>query len=621
MFSFCSPRWGVLLVLFCVSFLSIAQAAEDVALKPTVVTASRTEQIVTDVIAHTTVLGRDAIEQSQLIDLPSLLAREAGFQFTQNGGRGTQASAFLRGAASMQVLVLVDGVPMTKQDTTGAVSLEHIMLDQVDHIEIVRGNVSAIYGSGAIGGIIQVFTREGASEPKTFITSEVGSYGSKKSVIATQGKKGEWQYALSLGNNSTRGTNAMNPTQEMNVNPDSDGYRNDNYALNLSYQLSPLQKIGWRSSGTYGRFDYDVSDNTGTFAASSDINKGSTQINSNTLYWNAQMTQIWKSKLNASDSVEKNTASTWGLSPFNSKASTHTQQISWVNEFTHSNGVATLGMDSQVQEVDTDDGYGTYFNKSRNTHALYGGGVYSMGANSLQINLRHDRVEGAESKNTSYWGYARELSDAFKFTASHSTAFNVAPLGYLYDPISGNVNLKPETASTHELGLQWMGGNHILRSTFFKTQTKNLLLYDMSTFLFQNITNAKNEGLETSYSARFDKTDIRASLTLQNPIDESTGTRLVRRAQTLASSSVSQLMGAWTLGASLRYTGTRPDTADKPGLSSYVLADTTARYQLSNDWVIFGRIENLTDKTYQTAYGYNQLPRTLYMGATWNLKH
>ena len=608
-------------MLFCVSFLSIAQAAEDAILKPTVVTASRTEQIVTDVIAHTTVLGRDAIEQSQLIDLPSLLAREAGFQFTQNGGRGTQASAFLRGAASMQVLVLVDGVPMTKQDTTGAVSLEHIMLHQVDHIEIVRGNVSAIYGSGAIGGIIQVFTREGESEPKTFITSEVGSYGSKKSVIATQGKKGEWQYALSLGNNSTRGITAMNPTQGMNVNPDIDGYRNDNYALNLSYQLSPLQKIGMRSSGTYGRFDYDVSDSTGLFAASSDINKGSTQINSNTLYWNAQMTQIWRSKLNASDSVEKNTASTWGLSSFNSKASTHTQQISWVNEFTQSNGVATLGMDSQVQKVDTDDGFGTFFNKSRNAHALYGGGVYSIGANSLQINLRHDGVEGTESKNTSYWGYARELSDAFKFTASHSTAFNVAPLGYLYDPFSGNVNLKPETASTNELGLQWMGGNHVLRSTFFKTQTKNLLLYDMTTFLFQNITNAKNEGFETSYSARFDNTDIRASLTLQNPINESTGVRLVRRAQTLASSSVSQLIGAWTLGASLRYTGDRPDTADKPELSSYVLADTTARYRLSNDWVIFGRIENLTDKTYQTAYGYNQLPRTIYIGATWNLKH
>ena len=101
-----------------------------------VVTASRTEQILTDVLPHTTVLGRDAIEQSQVLDLPTLLAREAGFQFTQTGGTGSQATAFLRGAASLQVLVLVDGVPMTKQDTTGAVSLKHIMLDQVDRIEI-----------------------------------------------------------------------------------------------------------------------------------------------------------------------------------------------------------------------------------------------------------------------------------------------------------------------------------------------------------------------------------------------------------------------------------------------------------------------------------------------------
>ena len=173
-------------MLFCVSFLSIAQAAEDAILKPTVVTASRTEQIVTDVIAHTTVLGRDAIEQSQLIDLPSLLAREAGFQFTQNGGRGTAATAFLRGAASLQVLVLIDGVPITKQDTTGTVSLEHIMLDQVDRIEIVRGNVSAVYGSGAIGGVIQVFTKDTQTQPASYVKAEIGSYGSRKSAVGTQ---------------------------------------------------------------------------------------------------------------------------------------------------------------------------------------------------------------------------------------------------------------------------------------------------------------------------------------------------------------------------------------------------------------------------------------------------
>ena len=611
---------GLLVFFVQICLIQEVQASEDQTLKPTVVTASRTEQIVTDVIPHTTVLGREVIEQSQLIDLPSLLAREAGFQFTQNGGRGTQASAFLRGAASMQVLVLVDGAPMTKQDTTGAVSLEHIMLDQVDHIEIVRGNVSAIYGSGAIGGVIQVFTREGQMQPSTYITSEVGSYGSKKSLVGTQGKKGEWQYAFSVGNNSTQGINAINPTQGLNVNSDNDGYRNDNYALNLSYQLNPSEKLGLRSSGTFGRFEYDVSD--ATYAAKTDINKGSSQINSHALYWHSQISQMWKSKLHLSDVTEQNIATTLGLYPFDSKADTHTHNLSWVNEFILSNWIATLGLDSQVQEVNTSDSYGGSLSKSRNNNALYFGGIYTHGTDSVQLNVRHDVVQQTGNKTTSYLGYARSLSENWKLTASHSTAFNVAPLGYLYDPISGNANLKPETAVTDELGLQWVGGNHLLRSTFFKTQTKDLLLYDnMTNFRFQNISNAKNEGLETSYSGRFDRTDLRVSLTLQDPTNESTGASLERRAKTLASTSLSHMIDRWTWGASLRYTGSRPDTSGKPELSSYLLVDTTARYRLSPDWTVFGRIENLSGKSYQTAYSYNQMPRSIYVGATWNLKH
>jgi len=616
-FLFSFHRIGLVLFL-CVCFFSIAQASDDFILNPTVVTASRTEQIVTDVIAHTTMLGRDAIEQSQLIDLPSLLAREAGFQFTQNGARGNQASAFLRGAASMQVLVLVDGVPMTKQDTTGAVSLEHIMLDQVDHIEIVRGNVSAIYGSGAVGGVIQVFSRESQNQPTTYASTEIGSYGSKKSLVGTQGKVNDWQYGLSVGNNATRGRSAMNPAQGSNVNSDSDGYRNDNYAVNLSYNLSSQHKLGLRSNGTNGRFEYDVSDPN--YALQTDINKGTTKIQSNTLYWNTQLSPDWKSKINISDATEINTANTVGLNFFYSNAKTHTQLLSWVNEFVMSHTVVSAGIDSQVQTINSFDSYGSSLAKDRNANALYAGIVHTKEADSFQLNVRHDSMDNIESKTTNYLGYGRQVTPDWKVTLAHSTAFNVPPLGYLYDPFYGNFTLRPETASTSELGVQWALGSHILRSTYFSTRTKDLLLYDLSTDHFANISNVKNEGLETSYSGQFDKTDVRASLTLQKPVNEATGNILDRRAKTLASASASQLMGPWTLGSSIRFTGARPDTSHNPGLTGYMLLDATARYRLKSDWVVYGRLENLTDKNYQTAYGYQPLPRTIYVGASWNLK-
>lgn len=126
-----------------------------------VVTAARSPQLLTDTLPHTTVLLREDIERSQALDLPALLAAEAGVQFASNGGRGTATSLFMRGAPSRQVLVLVDGVPLARQDASGQVGIEHLMLDQVERIEVVRGNVSAMYGGGAIGGVIQVFHAPG----------------------------------------------------------------------------------------------------------------------------------------------------------------------------------------------------------------------------------------------------------------------------------------------------------------------------------------------------------------------------------------------------------------------------------------------------------------------------
>jgi vitamin B12 transporter len=136
------------------------------------------------------------------------------------------------------------------------------------------------------------------------------------------------------------------------------------------------------------------------------------------------------------------------------------------------------------------------------------------------------------------------------------------PLGYLYDPLSGTSTLKPETATTNEIGLQWAAGSNVLRATYFKTRTKDLLLYDMNTYRFANITNAHNEGSETSYSGHFNTTDLRASLTLQKPVNETTGNILDRRAKTLASVSASQLYRAVDPQevSRVRFTGAGPDT-------------------------------------------------------------
>lgn len=609
-------------VLFApaLSLLSLATSAvlAQTTAGEIVVTASRTEQILTDVLPHTTVLGRDAIEQSQVLDLPTLLSREAGFQFTQSGGRGGQATAFLRGAASLQVLVLVDGVPVTKQDTTGAVSLEHIMLDQVDRIEIVRGNVSAIHGSGAVGGVIQVFTRQGQGQPTVYASAERGSQGSQRWSAGTNGAAGPLAYAVSVGRMRTDGINAANLSQTLNANPDADAYRNDNHALDLSYKFSPEHKLGLRSTHFNGRFDYDV---PGSFSAPTDVHQGRTQLDSHTLYWSGRLGPQWSTRLNYSDAKERNDTDTVGSYSFTTQAQTRTRRTSWTHQFDLPSMVLSAGLDHQTQGIDMATDGVSGLSRERKANAVYGGVVYKRAAHNLQFNLRRDDVDGMSAKDSVYLGYGYDLDAQWKLIASHATAFNMPPLGYLFDPYSGNPDLRPETASTREAGVQWAQGPHRLRSTWFSSLTKDLLLYDMGTWQFSNVSRVKNQGLETSYSGRFHMTDLRASLSLQDPVNEATGQQLVRRAKTLASVSVSQALGLLTLGGSARYTSARPDIEGKPGLPSNTLLDLTARYSLSREWTLYGRVENATDSRYQTAYGYNQLPRTTTLGLSWKMKH
>ena len=607
-FGMALPALSLLSLAFCAAMAQTAPVQ-------VVVTASRTEQILTDALPHTTVLGRDAIEQSQLTDLSSLLAREAGFQFTQSGGRGSQSTAFLRGAASLQVLVLVDGMPMTKQDTTGAVSLEHIMLDQVDRIEIVRGNVSAIHGSGAVGGVIQVFTRQGQSGHTGYMTAEMGSLGTSRMNLGTQGKHGDLGYAVSLGTLSTRGINAANTSQTPMANPDADGYRNDNHSVHLSYDLGPDHKVGLRSTHFNGRFDYDSG-----FGAPTDVHKGTTRIDNNTVYWSGKLNPWWSSRLNYSEATERNTTDTVGSYPYTTQAETRTRLMSWTHQVNLPAMVLSAGVDHQTQGIEAGTDGVTELTRQRSANAVYAGLVYSRAAHSAQFNLRHDSVQGVASKESVYLGYGYALNPQWKLIASHATAFNVPPLGYLFDPYSGNPALRPETATTHEVGVQWASGPHRLRSTLFDTRTKDLLLYDMNTWQFSNVSSVKNQGLETSYSGRINATDLSASLTLQDPVNEATGQPLVRRAKTLVSASLSQAVGLLTLGGAVRYTGARPDLSGNPELASFVLLDLTARYALTRDWTLFGRIENATDSHYQTAYGYNQLPRTTTVGLSWKLK-
>lgn len=577
-------------------------------LETVVVTASRLPQPLTDALPHTTVISREDIVRAQVPDLPSLLAREAGLQLTANGGLGTATSLFMRGAGSSQVLVMVDGMPMTKQDATGTVSIEQLMLDQVERVEIVRGNVSAIYGSGAIGGVIQIFTRRSDGPPRASVQVQAGSYGTARASASLGGRQAGTSWTLGASYLSADGFTAIAPAKFPTANPDDDGYRNRSLTLGLAHDLAAGHTLGLRVFSSQGRGEYDSGS---SFDAPGDVHTRRSRLGSVQIQSENHWAPGWQSAVSLGEFRDRDINTQSGSFDFESDARTRTRALQWNNTVTLAPGwQATAGLSRQHQRIDTDE-----YARSRTVDAVYAGAAGQLGPHSVQVNLRHDDTEHVAARTTHYVGYGWQFAPHWKAVASVSTAFNAPPLGYLYAPDYGNPNLRPEHARSRELGLQYAQGPHVLRVTAFRARVRDQLVYEFTTERFENVARTRNRGVELSYTGRLDRTDVRASVTRQDPRDEDTDQRLNRRARTLASLALSHELAGWRLGADWRYTGERRDGVRT--LSDYSVVDLTARRSFARQWSVFGRVENIGNKHYETAYGYRQPARSGYIGVQW----
>jgi vitamin B12 transporter len=608
------------LLLVCISSGSVL-SQPDGTLSETVVTATRNAQLLSSTMPHTTVITRDDIERSQAVDLVTLLQREAGLQRTQNGGVGTVSSVFMRGAPSLQTLVLIDGVPMNKQDASGAVSLEHLMLDNVERVEIVRGNVSAIYGSGAIGGVIQIFTRTGTKEPSASLGLELGPRATRKLTAQAAGQYGNTSISAGVSRFLTRGFSSVNVEQFPTANPDADAYDNSSVNLSLAHDLAPSHQVGMRFSRSIGDTDYD-----NAFGAATDLQFSTTRLSQFSLFTDNTWGN-WRSRVSLSEQSDRSRTSDNGLNGSVDNFRTRTTVLNWVNNLAlGGDWLATAGVERQLQRADTSTTslWGSPYDVSRETTALYGGVEGLIASGTVQINARHDRV-GDLSKTTGYLGYSYPVTEQLRLIASTSTAFNAPPLGYLYAPSFGNSNLRPEQARSRELGAQFQAGTHHLRATYFSTKVKDQLEYDATTSAFANIGQTSNRGVELSYKGKLGNTNLRGSLTLQDPINDVTGQRLTRRATSLWSLGVSQTVAGVIVDADLRRSSARADRYSDPttfatvntSLKSYTVLDVGASYKLRPDLMLRARVDNVTNESYQTVYSYKQQPRSLYLGLTW----
>ena len=589
-----------LVVGVCLSAsLAQAQTSRGTGPEEIIVAANRVEQSIGTVLAATTVIDKDSIRGSSAQNFAELLAGVPGMQFSPAGGLGAQTSLFLRGTESDHTLILVDGVQMTTS-TGPAGRLEFIPLDQIERVEIVRGPRSSVYGSEAIGGVLNIITKPQVGEDfNGSLKMMAGTQNSSDANLGLQGRVGNT--ALSL-NASRQQTDGIDFSERGSA--DDDGYENDSYSLSLAHQFGERFSLSSSYSSFDARSDYD----------DGVVNTDSQQFS---MTLTAALSESWDSSLIIKRFEEDNAdAGSFGLT----NSASENRRLSWQNNYSFDAGnLLSFGVDRQEQELR----YATFgalqTDTSRDNDGVYGVYIHEGAALDFTLSLRNDDNERFGNHSTGSVAIGRDLTDSVRAWMSYGTAFKAPNLIDLYVDFPAffffaNSDLNPETAESIELGLQASALGASWQLNIFRNDIDDLIATDASFSSLANIQQARIDGLEATLSTTFSGWGLDAALTLLDHENRSTGVGLLRRPDQTLSINLARDFGVLDLTLNLLAQGEHRDIDPVSFGSSKVggfgVLNVIAGYQLSEDFELRLRIGNLLDKDYQVVDGFNTQDRT-----------
>jgi vitamin B12 transporter len=594
-------------------FAAQAQTNPDTLL----VTATRTAQTADQALASVTVITREEIERKQAQTVTELLEQTPGVVVSNSGGRGKATSVFLRGTKSNQLLVLIDGIKVGSA-TDGAVAFQQLSPAQIERIEIVRGPRSSLYGSEAIGGVIQIFTRKGKDGFKPRFSVGAGSDGSREVTLGVSGGNEQGWFNLGASDYSTDGFDATtvdNPSNE----PDKDGYDNRSYKLGGGYRFSDQIAAELNYSQSRGENDYDGYF-FGPMSDSTDKHRVQTLGGKLTL----DPLDNWQLTLSAGRSWDAFSGYDHGVFLYDYETVRDTAGLQ-SSHILNTNNQFTWGIDYLKDSLRSSNPYNV---DTRDNLGLFGLYQLALGKHDVSVSLRHDDNEqfGGYTTGSAAWGV--ELPRNFRLTAGFGSAFRAPGFNVLYLPFTdygwgttyeGNPNLKPEESKTFELGLSGDHAGVKWSATAYKTDIENLIVdkdLDPSPSVWKgkplNIDEARIRGLELTAATHIANWDLSTTLDLLDPKDRSDNSLLPRRSRKMFNISADRDFGQYALGASLRAVGKAKDTGGQ-AINGYTTVDLRGSYQLTQDWALKAKIENLLDEDYQTVYGYNQPDRTWWL--------
>lgn len=575
--------------------------ADTLTVDPIVVSATKTEQSLQYITSNVAIITGEELAEKHITTVPEALNLVSGISIVSNGGLGKSTAVFVRGFDSKRVLVLIDGIRYNDPTGTSGAPFEHLMITDIERIEVVKGAQSGVWGADASAGVINIITKGAQKGVHGTLTGEYGSFNTKKYGASASYATDKYYVKASSAVVDTNGFSAQAPKGIDLKTLEDDGYKNTTTSLKAGYTFNDTNKVDAAHTIVRGEGQYDG--NTGSAIAKAN----------NTTFQNSTNDTFSSLNFNHIDSfTEVN---------LYAKRSTFSREYTGNSHF--DGNIYEYGLASKIPYRNKSDfvligtDYKTFehlnaINKQTANKALFITNSNTFNdQTTLTESLRADYYDTFNDKKTGKIGIKHDFEKDFYVSSNYGTAYNVPTLANLYGAFGPNPNLTPESTKSFDVSLGYKG--FVL--TYFYNTVDNMIAYTTG---YVNIT-----GISTfkGYEAEYKKEVLTQTLLSLNytklSAQDKDGKNLARRAKENLKFGVDYYgIEKFHLGLFGEYVGTRYDKDNSLGEQTgrYTVANATINYDLSKTMKLYGKVDNITNKYYQTIDGYATSPRAYYGG-------
>jgi len=618
------------LTLFILFPVSLFAQEKEVILEKVVVTATRVETPMEEIASSVTVISSKEIERKQKTTVLEVLKGLPGLDVVQNGGVGGATSIFLRGANSEHTLVMIDGVEVNDPISPGrSYDFAHLTVDNIERIEVIRGPQSTLYGSDAIGGVVNIITKKGEGKPKFFLSAEGGSFTTFREATGISGGNKWVNYSFALSRFDTEG---ISTASKKDGNYERDGYENTSLSAKLGFK--PMDNLGIDFILRYMDAKTELDNFAGVGGDDPNYVQKSNQFLFKTQVGLSLFDQVWSQKLglalNDHNRDIKNKKDS--QHPFDYEKGRYDGQLlkfDWQHHLQlHKTNALMFGLEYEREEGKSKyyweslwgPGQSIFPKKTANIKGYYIQDEIKLWDRlfaTLGIRIDDHSRFGSETTYRVAPAYLIKETDT-KIKGTFGTGFKAPTLYQLFAPATlwgpiGNKDLKPEKSKGWDFGVEqnFFKNRVTLGATYFRNDFKDLIQFDWGQG-YINIAKAKTEGVELFASAKpIDDLTLRINYTYTDTEDKTTGEALIRRPKNKIGFDINyHFLNNGNVNLGVIYVGKRDDLdfsispSRRVKLDQYTLVNLAVSYDITKNFQLFGRVENLLDKEYEEVKGF-----------------